>query len=144
MAYQMLAVGVGWQVYALTSSSLDLGFVGLRQFLPALLLVGVAPFCLSPQNPIAGHKRMICSQSTTQCAGLSASKSQDVHKPTVGKLSLRLREACVYGARGSLMLGCDADPPAAEYARYVPSTTILARCPELVAWCRPHRCPPAR
>jgi MFS family permease len=42
MAYQMLAVGVGWQVYALTSSALDLGFVGLVQFLPALLLVLVS------------------------------------------------------------------------------------------------------
>jgi MFS family permease len=42
MAYQMLAVGVGWQIYALTGSALDLGFVGLVQFLPALLLVLVS------------------------------------------------------------------------------------------------------
>ena len=42
MAYQMLAVGVGWQVYALTNSALDLGFVGLVQFLPALLLMLVS------------------------------------------------------------------------------------------------------
>jgi MFS family permease len=42
MAYQMLAVGVGWQVYALTDSALDLGFIGLVQFLPALLLVLVS------------------------------------------------------------------------------------------------------
>ena len=40
-AYQMQAVAVGWQVYALTGSALDLGLVGLAQFLPsvALLLV---------------------------------------------------------------------------------------------------------
>ena len=42
MAYQMLTVGVGWQVYALTGSALDLGFVGLVQFLPALMLVLVS------------------------------------------------------------------------------------------------------
>jgi len=39
IAYQMLAVGVGWQVYSLTGSALDLGIVGLVQFLPSLVLV---------------------------------------------------------------------------------------------------------
>lgn len=34
MALQMQAVAVGWYVYALTSSPLDLGFIGLVQFLP--------------------------------------------------------------------------------------------------------------
>jgi MFS family permease len=40
-AYQMQAVAVGWQIYALTGSVFDLGLVGLAQFLPsvALLLV---------------------------------------------------------------------------------------------------------
>ena len=42
VAYQMLAVGVGWQVYALTGSALDLGLVGLAQFVPSFLLVLVA------------------------------------------------------------------------------------------------------
>jgi MFS family permease len=35
----MLNVAVGWQVYQLTGDPLDLGFVGLAQFLPFLLLV---------------------------------------------------------------------------------------------------------
>ena len=39
VAYQMLAVAVGWQVYSLTGSALDLGLIGLVQFLPSLLLV---------------------------------------------------------------------------------------------------------
>ena len=42
-ANQMQAVAVGWQVYALTGSALDLGLVGLAQFLPSvalMLLVG--------------------------------------------------------------------------------------------------------
>ncbi|MEP6679673.1 MAG: MFS transporter, partial [Betaproteobacteria bacterium] len=42
VAHQMLAVGVGWHIYALTGSELDLGFVGLAQFVPAFLLVLVA------------------------------------------------------------------------------------------------------
>jgi MFS family permease len=42
MAYQMLAVAVGWQIYALTNSALDLGLIGLVQFLPSLVLVLVS------------------------------------------------------------------------------------------------------
>ncbi len=38
-AVQIMSVAVGWQVYDLTRNPLDLGFVGLAQFLPALLLV---------------------------------------------------------------------------------------------------------
>ncbi|MGD0234129.1 MAG: MFS transporter [Syntrophorhabdales bacterium] len=38
MAYQMLAVAVGWQIYALTRSPFYLGLVGLAQFLPMFLL----------------------------------------------------------------------------------------------------------
>lgn len=38
MAYQMLVVAIGWQVYDLTQSAFMLGIVGLVQFLPQLLL----------------------------------------------------------------------------------------------------------
>jgi MFS family permease len=38
-ASQIVSVAIGWQIYALTSNPLDLGLVGLVQFLPALLLV---------------------------------------------------------------------------------------------------------
>ena len=38
-ANQMQAVAVGWQVYALTDSALDLGLVGLAQFLPSVVLL---------------------------------------------------------------------------------------------------------
>lgn len=40
--YQIVAVAVGWQVYALTNSALDLGLIGLTQFVPMALLVFVA------------------------------------------------------------------------------------------------------
>src|SRR4051812_49246894 len=44
LAMQMQGVAVGWQVYAITGSALDLGYVGLVQFLPALLM-----------SPVTGH-----------------------------------------------------------------------------------------
>ena len=38
LAFQMQAVAVGWQIYALTGSTWYLGLVGLAQFLPMFLL----------------------------------------------------------------------------------------------------------
>jgi MFS family permease len=43
-AVERLAVAVGWQVYEITKRPLDLGYVGLAQFLPGILLF-----------PISGH-----------------------------------------------------------------------------------------
>jgi MFS family permease len=42
LARQMLAVAVGWQMYAQTGRALDLGLVGLAQFIPSFFLVLVA------------------------------------------------------------------------------------------------------
>ena len=42
IALQMQAVAVSWQMYDLTHNPLDLGLVGLTQFIPAALLVLVA------------------------------------------------------------------------------------------------------
>ena len=39
LAVQMQTVAVGWQVYALTHDPLDLGIIGLSQFLPFVLLI---------------------------------------------------------------------------------------------------------
>jgi len=38
VGFQMLGVAAGWQLYALTGSTLDLGLVGLAQFVPMVLL----------------------------------------------------------------------------------------------------------
>src|SRR3989475_10491638 len=43
-ALEMQSVAVGWQVYEITKRPLDLGLVGLAQFLPGILLF-----------PISGH-----------------------------------------------------------------------------------------
>ena len=38
LSFQMLMVAIGWQLYALTDSALDLGLVGLAQFIPMIVL----------------------------------------------------------------------------------------------------------
>jgi MFS family permease len=44
VAFQMLVVAIGWQLYNLTNSALDLGLIGLVQFVPMLCA-----------TPFAGH-----------------------------------------------------------------------------------------
>lgn len=38
MGYHMLAITIGWQMYELTNSALDLGLIGLIQFIPSVVL----------------------------------------------------------------------------------------------------------
>jgi MFS family permease len=38
VGYYMLALTIGWQIYELTDSALDLGLIGLIQFVPAVVL----------------------------------------------------------------------------------------------------------
>ena len=42
IAVQMQSVAVGWQIYQKTGSTLDLGLIGLAQFLPFALLILIA------------------------------------------------------------------------------------------------------
>jgi MFS family permease len=41
-SFQMAAVAVGWQIYALTDSAFDLGIIGLVEFVPTACLVFIA------------------------------------------------------------------------------------------------------
>src|ERR1700737_2674845 len=41
-AVEMQAIAVGWQVYEITKRPLDLGYVGLAQFLPGILLFPIS------------------------------------------------------------------------------------------------------
>jgi MFS family permease len=66
LAAQIQTVAVGWQVYALTHDPLDLGLVGLSQFLPFVLLI-------LPAGQIADRydrRRIImwCYATETLCA----------------------------------------------------------------------------
>ena len=38
LSFQMLVVAIGWQLYSLTGSALDLGMLGLAQFVPMIVL----------------------------------------------------------------------------------------------------------
>lgn len=42
LAFQMMVVGIGWQMYDLTGSAMSLGLVGLAQFVPQFLLTLIA------------------------------------------------------------------------------------------------------
>lgn len=66
-AVQIMSVSVGWQIYDITRNPLFLGYVGLAQFMPALLLVlvtglaadrfprrGIMAVCLSVEVVCAG------------------------------------------------------------------------------------------
>ncbi len=70
LCWQMLSVAVGWQVYALTRNPLDLGYVGLVQFLPFVLLV-------LPGGHVADHtdRRLVLMTTyaaSAICAGILA------------------------------------------------------------------------
>jgi MFS family permease len=63
---QIVSVAVGWQVYDLTRNPLDLGFVGLAQFAPALALVLITGSVADRFN----RKRivMVCLAAEIICA----------------------------------------------------------------------------
>lgn len=66
LAAQMQTVAVGWQVYAITLDPLDLGLIGLSQFLPFIVLV-------LPAGQVADHHDRariltLCYVTSTFCA----------------------------------------------------------------------------
>ena len=67
-AVEMQAVAVGWQVYDITKRALDLGLVGLAQFLPGILL-----FLLSGHASDRFDRRKVlgtCYAGYALCSGL--------------------------------------------------------------------------
>jgi MFS family permease len=68
LALEMLSVAVGWQVYEITHRALDLGLVGLAQFLPGILL-----FLVSGHAADRFNRRSVlalCYAGSGLCAGL--------------------------------------------------------------------------
>ena len=80
-AYQMQTVAVGWQMYALTGSPLDLGLVGLAQFLPSVALVLVAGHVADrhDRRGIIGWSRGIQGVAAVTLALLSATGAITEH-----------------------------------------------------------------
>ena len=77
--FQMLTVAIGWHLYALTGSVLDLGLVGLAEFLPRVLFMlhtghvadrydrrRVAALCQTAQGLIAAA--LVFGSATTASA----------------------------------------------------------------------------
>jgi MFS family permease len=67
VALQMMGVAVGWQIYELTGSALDLGLVGLFQFVPALLLLLVAGHFADRYD----RRRIIAAAEIVQAAAVA-------------------------------------------------------------------------
>jgi MFS family permease len=67
-ALEMLSVAVGWQVYEITRRPLDLGLVGLAQFLPNVLLFLVAGHAADRYS----RKSLLlaCNMAFALCAGV--------------------------------------------------------------------------
>ena len=65
IAYQMQVVAVGWQIYEMTSSPMQLGLVGLMQFIPQFALVLIAGHVVDQHD----RKRiMLIAQAAEACA----------------------------------------------------------------------------
>lgn len=78
-AVQIMSISVGWQIYDLTRNPLFLGYVGLAQFLPALLLVlvtglaadkfprrGIMAICLTIEIICAGGLAWLAFSNTIE------------------------------------------------------------------------------
>jgi len=72
-ANQMQAVAVGWQMYALTGSPLDLGLVGLAQFAPSVILLLVVGHVADRYDRrwIVGVCQLVEAGAATTLAALS-------------------------------------------------------------------------
>ncbi len=89
LATQMQSVAIGWQVYDLTHRPLDLGFVGLAQFLPGLGLALIAGYAVDRYDRRA--ILALCTGLEAVCpvllVGLTLSGNRDV-VPIFGVLLL--------------------------------------------------------
>lgn len=108
-AYQMVSVAVGWQIYALTHRALDLGIIGLVQFLPALLLALPAGHMADRYE----RRRMVIACQALECAAMMAL--------AIGTLFRWFDEPAILAM--ILVIGC---------AKAVEFPTMLALLPSLV------------
>ena len=99
MGYQMLALVIGWQIYQLTNSALDLGLVGLIQFVPAVvltLLIGHAADRYDRRWIIRGAQSVYCACRADDHRGAADRRAQPrfvVRRRVPDRLRARLRSA---------------------------------------------------
>jgi len=70
LSFQMLVVAIGWQLYVLTGSALDLGFLGLAQFVPMLVLTPLVGHIVDRYDH--RHILLICQVAEATAAALLA------------------------------------------------------------------------
>lgn len=73
----MVSVAVGWQVYELTCKPISLGYAGLAQFLPGILLFLVAGHCADRFD--RRKILMVCFASYATCSALLATVAHSGH-----------------------------------------------------------------
>ena len=126
----MQAVAVGWQIYAITGSALDLGLVGLVQFLPMILLTlvvgrfadrydrrAIVSCCQVLQAGAAtllalgsaggwlGRESMLAIVAVVGAAwALSATQTAQIVGPSLGGLLYLAGPGAVYGAAAALFV----------------------------------------
>jgi len=120
VSFQMAAVAVGWQVYALTHSTFALGMVGLVQFLPMLLLMLVV-----------GHVADRFKRKTI------ISICQSLEAATLGLLALSsfkgwLHPAGIYCAVAAIGASRAFESPSTQ--ALVPTLVDDAMVPTAIAW----------
>jgi MFS family permease len=108
-SYQIAAVAVGWQIYALTHSALDLGLAGLIQFLPSALFMFPA-----------GHAadRYARSRVVQVCSSLEALAAAFL---AWGSYSGHANVGAIYAALAALGIASAFDSPAS--AALLPAVT---------------------
>src|SRR5262249_60700492 len=87
----MLGVAVGWQLYELTGSALDLGLVGLVQFVPMVLLTLVVGHVADRYD-----RRLIA----TGCQVVEAAAAAALAAGTLGRWQSKNRIRLVVGPGG--------------------------------------------
>src|ERR1700694_2040554 len=100
--YQVGAVAVGWQVYALTGSAFDLGLVGLVQFIPTALFTFAAGHVADRYN----RKRVaqLSQFAAARAAALSTGAFQvaTISGPALGGLIYAVAPGAPYAAMTAL------------------------------------------
>ena len=120
LCFQMLAVAVGWQLYALTGSALDLGLVGLVQFIPVLVLTLPAGHWAD-----RGDRRAIVAG----CQGLVAVLAALL---LLGSLQGWLGREQIFALIG--LVGCARAVEAPNMASLLPGLVPRAVFPRAAAW----------
>jgi MFS family permease len=66
IAFQMLTIAVGWQIYSITKKPIYLGLVGLVQFLPMLLFTLIVGYVADRYD----RKLIICFSQIVESIGI--------------------------------------------------------------------------